>query len=191
MRARAGTALVAIVVAAGCGSSAPRATTTTSTTSAHATDADFCQRWHDAFVSQKQGAQKALLRDAPQEIADAAELLRTADEKASTPETDAAVKRVTDWIAVNCPTESGRHVAPPAGTDLAGLRACSVLAVPQLLETATEAENAALYGEAARADPYDGPMLGVFSAKGGDGGVFAGDGDRTPVTVRGRAGWAA
>src|SRR2546430_1768161 len=46
------------------------------------------------------------------------------------------------------------------------------------------ATDASFCGEADRADPYGGPMIGVFSTKTGQGG-FVGDADRTPVTVRG------
>jgi hypothetical protein len=44
-------------------------------------------------------------------------------------------------------------------------------------------------GEADRADPYDGPMIAVSTAKAGEG-EYAGDGDPTPVTFRGTTGEA-
>jgi hypothetical protein len=70
------------------------------------------------------------------------------------------------------------------------MKVCTAGSFPVPDGTGTTPMLASFYGEAARSDPYDGPLLGVFSTKTGDGG-FAGDGDPTGVTVRGRDGVAA
>jgi hypothetical protein len=112
MRARAGTVLVAAVLAAGCAASGHDTTTApTSMPPVRTSDASFCRAWQDAFASRKEDAARAALRDAPNQIAAAAELVRTADWNATNPTTDAALKRIRDWVTVNCVNGSGRHAA--------------------------------------------------------------------------------
>jgi hypothetical protein len=204
-RAACGAALFSVLlVVTACGSDTDgRVTVASSSTAAAAGSAAarFCTGWPEAVKAEDESALDAFLRDPPPELAEAAAIIRKAEAaRAANAEpdfavSDAAYGDVMAWVEVNCNADSKqRHVAPPAGADLAGLLFCSAggeVPLPQLDPAGEdERDGAVLLGEADRADPYDGPMIGLFSAKQGDGG-FAGDGDPTPVTVRGTDGAAA
>lgn len=83
------------------------------------------------------------------------------------------------------PTASDRRIAIPLDSVPAGLRACGAFSLPA--EDETSSDKLVVYGERARADPFEGPMLAVMSG----GNSNDGDGDRTLVRVRGIDGVAA
>jgi len=181
-----------VLVAAACGpdagdrvTGAPTSTGQVPTPAA----ARFCASWVELVKTDDDARAAQLLRDPPAEIADAVGVILESESAGDT--NDEAVGEVMAWVEVNCNTDSNqRRVAPPVGTDLGGLTLCdagTTPPVPALDASEADRDDAVLFGEADRADPYDGPMIGLFSTKAGEGG-YAGDGDPTPVTVRGMAG---
>jgi hypothetical protein len=184
--------LAALVVATACSSGGVGTITRDSTPSRTPTPSaeEFCTAWQHGLSSASEDELSAAARLAPPELADDAELVESADERDPSPAAQAAAKRIYDWATVNCASGTGRHVAPPADADLAGFELCGVFSIPPPATADETSAAVSIYGEADRADPYDGPMLAVLTAPTGSGG-FAGDGDRTPVTVRGLSGEAA
>jgi hypothetical protein len=101
---------------------------------------------------------------------------------------------VLAWIELNCDldaaSETGdaedRRVAPRFDATPSGFEICqagSMFSIP-----GSDDIGAVIYGNMTVDDPYNGEMLGVlWGTEGGHGG----DGDRTPVTVRGIEGVAA
>lgn len=106
-----------------------------------------------------------------------------AAERSGGDRSEAAGSTVLRWVEANCNAGEGRRMAVPLGSTPGSLRLC--LASSGLPERAEEDGGLVLYGGGG--DPYSGPMLGVVW---GDQDL-RGDGDATPVRVRGRAGVAA
>lgn len=101
---------------------------------------------------------------------------------------------VFGWIEVKCHPDVAqpgvdapdRRLAPPPGARLEPLVFCSV--IPGATLGDDEFGRAVLYGDPGASDPYAGPMLGVVWGTDWD---ARGDGEPTPVRVRGRDGVAA
>jgi hypothetical protein len=181
-----------LLVATGCGAGeADRATDSTSATVAPSATARFCAGWAKAVARGGKGSVKEFLRDPPAEIATAVAVLLASDATGSkqTSAVDAANKKLAVWTELNCGDPAQRHVAPPAGTDLPALKLCSASGQLPVPKMPASGEQVVIYGEADRADPYDGPMIAVSTTKAGEGG-YLGDGEQTPVTVRGKHGEA-
>jgi hypothetical protein len=191
--------LVVLLVGAACGSSTGKgvaATTSTTTAPQNPVAAKFCSGWPELTKTQDESRADSLLGNPPPEIADAVRVIRSSGDVNTEPDaadSDDAWRDVTAWVEVHCNGDSKqRHVAPPFGADLAGLALCEAggrVPLPSV-DQPGDATDVVLFGEVDRADPYDGPMIGLFTKKSGQGG-YAGDGDPTPVTVRGKAGVAA
>lgn len=145
----------------------------------------------EAMMSDDDGRFIEALEDPPSGLEDAAaEVLRA--QGSGDGAGDAAFSDFLDWMAINCYPNAARpgakagdrRLAPPVGSVSDRLTLCGVgLAMP----TEGSAGGAVLYGEDSASDPYSGPMLGVVWGTEDQ----AGDGDATPVRVRGTDGVAA
>ena len=188
--------VVVLVVATACGSGdADRATDAPTSTTAvtESVTTKFCAEWVKVAAAGENVKVKDVLRDRPPEIAAELATMIAADDAGRDEHTkavDAAVGKVLGWISINCASSKQRYVAPPADADLAGLKLCSATgALPTGALPATD-ERVEILGRVDLVDKYDGPMIAVFTNKAGDG-DYLGDGDKTPVTVRGMPGQAA
>ncbi len=188
--------LVALVALAGCGSEKAEspAGVAAATTSLSSEGAAFCDAWNSAFATGDEPAMNKALEKAPPEIADDARTVREADASNSrSNEAEAASGRVLDWTELHCrrgkPGDSERRVAPSIDAEFPGLKFCMTLPFPEGVAD-ERPSGMVLYGSSTSKDPYDGAMLGLLWNP-SDGANHAGDGDSTPVTVRGRKGVAA
>lgn len=188
----AGTALALAALAGACGGSDAGGST------GAVEVATFCSRWSETVSAGDEPALLRLLEDPPAGLESrAGALLDEADARRSGggTGTDDAAAAVVAWVDVHCnPDAAGdgaaperRRVAPPPGGAPATLRFCSAGTTAYVPEVHG---GVALYGEGARADPYGGPMLGVVWGP-EEAGDHAGDGDATPVRVRGTDGVTA
>lgn len=190
-RHRVGTVgLVVIALAAACGDDDDLAD---SAETADDAGAVFCAAWNDAVGRGDDDAFDQVLANPPNEIADDARTVRESGAAAETsPEAEAAARRIWDWTELNCPRgdtgTSIRRIAPPPEADLDGLTFCETL--PDPFPAGDRTVNMVLYGDSAAADPYAGPMLGLLWNP-VDQGDHGGDGDGEPVTVRGVSGVVA
>jgi hypothetical protein len=153
----------------------------------------FCSGWSEAVLSDAPERYLDVLDDPPDELADeAAVLIREIDSEESDAG-NAAFSEMARWVDVNCEpdaaqpgaTAANRRVAPPPDTELERFTFCSAgrgLSVPP------GSDHVVIYGDTSQDDPYASPMLAV--AWGGEG-SHRGDGDPSPVTVRGTEGVAA
>ena len=162
-------------------------------TSGNSGTAAFCDAWKAAMSSGNDSTFDDVLADAPAELEDDARLVREAEASGSeSSEADAAASRILNWTELNCQQgetgSSKRHIAPPIDATFEGLTFCGTTPVPS--SPRDDAAGTILYGEAAVADPYHGPMLGLFWNPAAEG-THVGDGDRQPVTVHGQSGFAA
>lgn len=186
-----------VMVVGACGSGAAPVTQRGDAPSETGT-VSFCTAWEDAVSSGDDATLRRVLDQAPSELAGDAALLREAEDDRPGPNSaavDEAAARLTRWVEVNCHPDTGteradaadRRLAPPVGSTPDGLAVCSAGRVPAY-PAGEEGVGMVLYGETGRDDPYTGPMLGVMWSP-DDG--HAGDGDPTPVRVRGTDGVAA
>jgi hypothetical protein len=154
---------------------------------------EFCRKWQDATASGDDERVLTVLEDPPSVLHDAAaEVIRAQRAKDSSAES-AAVSQVLTWTEINCnpnaasPNASAadRRFAIPAQSTTDQFLFCLASSRPAV---GPSGGGVVLYGESARSDPYTGPMLGVIW---GTEEEHAGDGDTTPVRVRGTDGVAA
>jgi hypothetical protein len=155
---------------------------------------EFCRKWKDATESGDDEKVLTVLEDAPSVLHDAAaEVIRAQRAEEDSDSATAAAHQVFTWLEINCnpnaasPNASGadRRFAIPAHSTTDQFLLCLASSAPAV---GPSGGGVVLYGESARSDPYTGPMLGVFW---GTGGEHSGDGDTTPVRVRGTDGVAA
>lgn len=153
----------------------------------------FCADWHDAYFGGSNERAEEVLGNPPAEIADAAADAVQAFESGNDVAGDAAIAEVTQWVDVNCEPGAAqpgakardRRFAPPRGEAFESLLFCTAGAgIPYPESTA----HVVMYGDTSTGDPYAGPMVAVVW--GGEA-SYRGDGDPTPVTVRGTQGVAA
>lgn len=142
------------------------------------------QEWFDRFLADP----PAGLEEAAAIVAEA-EAAREAGDLGPDPEADGAVLDVLGWLEARCDGfgYEGRHILPPADALPAGMEICGAASVP--LDPSDLAEGITIYGDATVEDPYDAPMVAVAWAEGSGG--FGGDGEQTPVEVRGGEGTIA
>lgn len=144
------------------------------------------------MIAGDDAAFEAAVREAPAELSEAAAVVTAADPDVPSPDAEAAVAEIVDWVQLNCqsahPGESRRHVAPPLDAVFDGLVFCGTTTFPAMPVGGDS--GMVLYGAADADDPYDGPMLGVLWNPAADG-THRGDGEPVPVTVRGHDGVAA
>ena len=101
--------------------------------------------------------------DAPAELSGAAAVVTAADPAVPSPEAEAAVAQIQDWVQLNCqsvwPGDSRRHIAPTLDADFQGATFCGTTSFPAMVDGES---GMVLYGVADAKDPYDGPMLGLL-----------------------------
>lgn len=185
--------MLALVLAA-CGTSGSEGTTPAGGEASEA-EAAFCGRWDDAVATgDDEKITSVLSADVPPAIADAAKVIVAADGE-STPEVDEAGAEVIAWVEVHCNADAGREgadaadrrVAPP----LSALDAFDEIALCHVTNAFGDIPSlgkVVIYGDGEAEDPYSKPMLGLAW---GTEENHAGDGTKTPLTVRGGAGVAA
>jgi hypothetical protein len=102
-----------------------------------------------------------------------------------TEDEEAAINRVLVWVQDAC-AGSVLKVAPPLADLPDGLEVCAAFAMPPTAD-ARPAGQVAVYAPGDAADPYAGPVVAlVWGTE-----SHAGDGETTPVTVRGTEGVVA
>ncbi|MEM9042203.1 MAG: hypothetical protein AAGD33_20145 [Actinomycetota bacterium] len=110
------------------------------------------------------------------------------------PGADEAARDLAGWLELNCGHDAAGEIGDPRNRRVAplfeatpeGFEIC--FAGSMFASMGSDVVGAVLYGDTTAEDPYAGEMLGVVW--GTDGG-HAGDGERTPVVVRGVEGVAA
>ena len=177
-RTWAGVVGLTLALVVGCAPSASPPASAPAPAPADDATAAFCARWDAALDAGDVGTAQGLL-DAPPPILEG----RTSG---TSPRVWAEVE-VVCAPGVGAPGARGtdRRVAPPLAGTPAGRAVCSALPG---IGSIDDSGGVRLYGEADRADPYDGPMLGLVwgPATAGRGG----DGPAEAVTVRGAPGSA-
>ena len=157
--------------------------------------AAFCDRWSATVGSGDDERVTNVLDDPPEEIAPQARLVVEAEAAGPlSPEAPQAANDVLIWIELNCDPAAAtlgagvedRRIAPPLDATPAGYRFCS-FGLPS--QPAPSAEDTlVIYGDTTLDDPYAGEMLGLVwgeATENSGAERYGGDGDRTPVTVRG------
>lgn len=204
------TVAVAVVLLAsivtGCGAEEPSAEpepTQPATASAEDLDpkaaSELCATYAAIFnESQEESAtdrlQELLEEHAPPDLAADVERIRSQMESRPD-ETDAptsapeevdedlrALQRVTAWLGVVC--NDGHLVAPPLDAVPAGIEVCMGSNLPVDPSAHIDQGHMVIYGRADLEDPFTGPLLTLTWGAGS----YAGDGEMTPVTVRGTDG---
>jgi hypothetical protein len=134
---------------------------------------------------------------APDELADDVALATMLDERDRdamaagedpvplTEEEEAAINRVLVWVQDAC-AGSVVKVAPPLADLPEGLEVCAAFAMPPTAD-APPAGQVAVYAPGDAADPYAGPVVALLWGTES----HAGDGETTPVTIRGTQGVVA
>lgn len=102
-----------------------------------------------------------------------------------TEDEEAAINRVLVWVQDAC-AGSVVKVAPPLADLPEGLEVCAAFAMPPTAD-AQPAGQVAVYAPGDAADPYAGPVVALLWGTES----HAGDGEPTPVTVRGTEGVVA
>lgn len=153
----------------------------------------FCAAWTEAVAGADDSRLLVVLEDPPDELAEPAAAIIAAHKAGDSGSGQAggAAEVVSQWVELNCNptvavaggTASERRLAPPRGATPDTLTLCSAASAPP---KATESTGGVvLYGRGS--DPYSAPMIGVVWGEGD----HSGDGDSTPVRVRGTEGVAA
>jgi hypothetical protein len=171
------------------------------TTNAAATEA-LCEAWSSGAVdddsAEADGKLTALIAAAaPDELADDVALAMALDQRDRdamdagedavplTEDEEAAINRVLVWVQDAC-AGSVLKVAPPLADLPDSLEVCAAFAMPPTAD-ARPAGQVAVYAPGDAADPYAGPVVALLWGTES----HAGDGDTTPVTVRGTEGVVA
>src|SRR3954470_19891569 len=181
--------IVAVLLAA-CGGAKTPSAGLGSTSSSVPAEAAFCKSWLDAFPKGDETQLNSVLAGAPSSLRDLA-TRALAEESSSGSGGDQATRELLRWVETHCHPDVGasgdaanRRLAPPSGS-VGGLQLCSAGTTPSVGGATND--NVVLYGRTGSSDPYDSPMLGVVTG----GWDHKGDGDKTPVRVRGVDGVAA
>lgn len=154
----------------------------------------FCAQWPSVMASNGDERLLELLEVPPPGLEGAAAQFADAERSTDPAEGQDAARRLRAWVSVNC----------TPGAALPGASAAERRVAPAVPETPRSvvfcfagAGRAAgpspfrmvIYGDASQSDPYSAPMVGLlWGERDGD---QRGDGDATPVRVRGTDGVAA
>lgn len=175
---------------------------TSQTTDAAATEA-LCAAWSAGAAADEDTAEadrqltELIAAAAPAELADDIALATALDQRDRTAmdagedpvplteDEEAAINRVLVWVQDAC-AGSVVKVAPPLADLPDGLEVCAAFAMPPTAD-AQPAGQVAVYAPGDAADPYAGPVVALLWGTES----HAGDGEPTPVTVRGTEGVVA
>jgi hypothetical protein len=177
--------MVVVVLLGACGASASEQASEV---------ASFCSRLDDALTGDREEVIE-LLRDPPPGLDDVAPELIETERSSDRGDGLDAQREFAVWVESRCRPRLGtpdagasdRRLAPPVAAIPEGLRLCMAITWPELDLPVDDA--VVLYGRTGADDPYRGPMLGVASGR--EEGSYEGDGEQSPVRVRGVQGSAA
>lgn len=183
---RAAMLAVAVALFAGCTSDDPAETVA----AGGPEEASFCAKWAQDLAGGDDSSWLAILKDPPGALEEPAAAIIAAEKAGDTGRADEAAEAVSKWVEVHCTPEDAapgavagdRRLALPPGAIPKALTFCSA---GSRHPVADSDDGMVLYGQGD--DPYSGPMLGVLWGEQS----HAGDGDATPVKVRGADGVAA
>ena len=173
-----------------------------STTDRAAATGALCEAWSagatdDSSAEGDDELTALIAAAAPDELADDVALATALDQRDRdamdagedavplTEDEEAAINRVLVWVQDAC-AGSVLKVAPPLADLPDGLEVCAAFAMPPTAD-ARPAGQVAVYAPGDAADPYAGPVVALLWGTES----HAGDGDTTPVTVRGTEGVVA